>query len=312
MAQYVKATNFASKDALLTGDPNKIVKGAEIDDEYNNIQTAVNSKADTLSPTLTGTPLAPTATAGTNTTQVATTAFVTTAVTNGVAAGKVSPAFTGTPTAPTAAVDTNTTQLATTAFVKSQITSDTAAPLALKAPLASPALTGTPTSPTASFGTSSTQIATTAFVQAALIAVLDDVYPVGSIYTSVSATLPAAISSIGTWVAFGAGKVLVGQDAGDASFDTLEETGGSKNAVVVSHTHTITDPGHQHSLSNNQALAEVGGSKEVQCAVGANGRDGDTVAVTNTTGITIDSAGVSGTNANLQPYVVVKMWKRTA
>lgn len=84
MAQYVKATNFASKDALLTGDPNKIVKGAEIDDEFNNIQTAVNSKADTLSPTLTGTPLAPTATAGTNTTQVATTAFVTTAVTNGI------------------------------------------------------------------------------------------------------------------------------------------------------------------------------------------------------------------------------------
>ena len=84
MAQYVKATNFASKDALLSGDPNKIVKGAEVDDEFNNIQTAVNSKADTLSPTLTGTPLAPTATAGTNTTQVATTAFVTTAVTNGI------------------------------------------------------------------------------------------------------------------------------------------------------------------------------------------------------------------------------------
>ena len=82
MAQYVKATNFASKDALLTGDPNKIVKGAEIDDEFSAIQTAVNSKADTLSPTLTGTPLAPTATAGTVSTQVATTAFVDTAVTN--------------------------------------------------------------------------------------------------------------------------------------------------------------------------------------------------------------------------------------
>jgi len=84
MAQYVKATNFASKDALLSGDPNKIVKGAEIDDEFSAIQTAVNSKADTLSPTLTGTPLAPTATAGTVSTQVATTAFVDTAVTNGI------------------------------------------------------------------------------------------------------------------------------------------------------------------------------------------------------------------------------------
>ena len=84
MAQYVKATNFASKDALLSGDPNKIVKGAEIDDEFSAIQTAVNSKADTLSPTLTGTPLAPTATAGTVSTQIATTAFVNTAVTNGI------------------------------------------------------------------------------------------------------------------------------------------------------------------------------------------------------------------------------------
>ena len=313
MAQYVKATNFASKDALLSGDPNKIVKGAEIDDEFSAIQTAVNSKADTLSPTLTGTPLAPTATAGTNTTHVATTAFATTAVTNGVAAGKVSPAFTGTPTAPTAAVNTNTTQLATTAFVKAQIANDTAAPLALKAPLASPALTGTPTSPTASFGTSSTQIATTAFVQAALIAVLDDVYPVGSIYTSVSATLPAAISSIGTWEAFGAGKVLVGQDSGDTSFDTLEETGGSKNSIVVEHNHTLNDPGHFHGTSKILGSNTIGGTYSYHdYGTWTSNAEPDVVSTTETTGITIDSAGSSGTNANLQPYVVVKMWKRTA
>tara|TARA_R110000823_G_scaffold129661_2_gene257362 strand:- start:1042 stop:2004 length:963 start_codon:yes stop_codon:yes gene_type:complete len=168
MAQYVKATNFASKDALLTGDPNKIVKGAEIDDEFNNIQTGINSKADTLSPTLTGTPLAPTATAGTITTQIATTSFVGTAVTNGVATGKVSPVFTGTPTAPTAAVGNNTTQLATTAFVNAEIANDITAPLALKAPLASPALTGTPTAPTATAGTNTTQVATTAFVKTAV------------------------------------------------------------------------------------------------------------------------------------------------
>ena len=164
MAQYVKATNFASKDALLSGDPNKIVKGAEIDDEFSAIQTAVNSKADTLSPTLTGTPLAPTAVAGTVSTQIATTSFVDTAVTN----AKVSPAFSGTPTAPTAAVGTNTTQVATTAFVNAEIANDITAPLALKAPLASPALTGTPTAPTAAAGTNTTQLATTAFVTTAV------------------------------------------------------------------------------------------------------------------------------------------------
>lgn len=164
MAQYVKATNFASKDTLLSGDPNKIVKGAEIDDEFSAIQTAVNSKADTLSPTLTGTPLAPTAVAGTVSTQIATTSFVDTAVTN----AKVSPAFSGTPTAPTAAVGTNTTQVATTAFVNAEIANDITAPLALKAPLASPALTGTPTAPTATAGTNTTQVATTAFVTTAV------------------------------------------------------------------------------------------------------------------------------------------------
>ena len=121
MAQYVKATNFASKDALLSGDPNKIVKGAEVDDEYNNIQTAVNSKADTLSPTLTGTPLAPTATAGTNTTQVATTAFVGTAVTNGVTTERTATATLTNKTltdalANTQAFGDSSTKIANTAF----------------------------------------------------------------------------------------------------------------------------------------------------------------------------------------------------
>ena len=82
MANYLKATDFAAKDALLSGDPNKIVKGTEINDEFDAIQTAVNSKANLQSPTFTGTPAAPTAAANTNTTQVATTAFVNTAVAN--------------------------------------------------------------------------------------------------------------------------------------------------------------------------------------------------------------------------------------
>ena len=76
MANYVKSTNFTSKDSLPTGDPLKVVKGTEIDVEFNNIATAVTSKADSASPTFSGTPFAPTASPGTNTTQIATTAFV--------------------------------------------------------------------------------------------------------------------------------------------------------------------------------------------------------------------------------------------
>ena len=80
MANYTKATNFTAKDGLSTGNPSKIVKGSEIDIEFTAISSAIASKADINSPTLTGTPAAPTATLGSNTTQIATTAFVKTAV----------------------------------------------------------------------------------------------------------------------------------------------------------------------------------------------------------------------------------------
>jgi hypothetical protein len=81
MSNYTKATNFAAKDSLPSGNAGKIIKGTEIDTEYNAIASAISSKADTNSPTFTGTPLAPTqATATTNNTQIATTAFVQAAI----------------------------------------------------------------------------------------------------------------------------------------------------------------------------------------------------------------------------------------
>jgi hypothetical protein len=81
LSNYVQSTNFATKDALSSGDPLKIVKGTEINTEFNNIATAVATKADLISPTFTGTPALPTGTtavtqsAGNSTTAVATTAF---------------------------------------------------------------------------------------------------------------------------------------------------------------------------------------------------------------------------------------------
>lgn len=80
MANYVKATNFTAKDSLPSGNAGKIVKGAEIDTELTAIASAISSKADINSPALTGTPTAPTAATSTNTTQIATTAFVQTAI----------------------------------------------------------------------------------------------------------------------------------------------------------------------------------------------------------------------------------------
>lgn len=186
--------------------------------------------------------------------------------------------------------------------------------VATKADLASPTFTGTPALPTGatgvtqSSGNSSTALATTAFVQAA-IALL---YPVGSVYTNATnSTNPGTLLGFGTWTAFGAGRVPVGFDSGNALFDTAEETGGSADAIVVSHTHTatVTDPGHVHTYNTKTGTLAQSGSA-TQCWVG------DATANTGsvTTGISVSNSttGSSGTNANYQPYITVYMWKRTA
>lgn len=80
MSDYVKVTDFATKDALPSGDPNKKVRGTEIDAELEAIEAAVATKANLSSPALTGTPTAPTAAASTNNTQIATTAHVKSAI----------------------------------------------------------------------------------------------------------------------------------------------------------------------------------------------------------------------------------------
>jgi len=87
MANYTKATNFTAKDGLPTGNSGKIVKGTEIDTELTAIASAISSKADLNSPALTGTPTAPTASSATNTTQIATTAFV---LANAIPSGLIS------------------------------------------------------------------------------------------------------------------------------------------------------------------------------------------------------------------------------
>ena len=169
------------------------------------------------------------------------------------------------------------------------------------------ALTGSATAPTPTFADSTTKIATTAFVQAALAAV----YPVGSIYiNATSSTNPATLLGFGTWVAFGAGRVPVGLDAGNAAFDTAEETGGSADAITVSHTHTATvsDPGHAHNYFRAISKASYDPGAEAWTS------ESSQATSTATTGITVSNSteGSSGTNANLQPYIVVRMWKRTA
>ncbi|WP_165467568.1 phage tail-collar fiber domain-containing protein [Escherichia coli] len=110
------------------------------------------------SPTLTGTPKAPTPAEGNNTTQIATTAFVQAAL---MALINGAPATLDTMKEIAAAINNDP---------KFSTTINNA--LALKAPLLSPALTGTPTAPTAAQSVNNTQIATTAFVKSAIAAMV--------------------------------------------------------------------------------------------------------------------------------------------
>ena len=172
-------------------------------------------------------------------------------------------------------------------------------------------VTGTATGVTATFGDSTTKFATTAFVQAALVAI----YPVGSIYTNATNnTNPGTLFGFGTWVAFGAGRVMVGFNGSDPLFDAAEETGGSKDAIVVSHSHTatVTDPGHAHSTALYYRPHSASGAAQ-QYAQNTTGFGSQISTNSNTTGITVSNSteGSSGTNANLQPYITVYMWKRT-
>jgi hypothetical protein len=74
--EYTKATNFTSKDSLPPGDTQKKVRGSEFDTEFNLIAGAIDAKSDLVSPAFTGSPTAPTTAVDTNSTQLATTAFV--------------------------------------------------------------------------------------------------------------------------------------------------------------------------------------------------------------------------------------------
>lgn len=141
-------------------------------------------------------------------------------------------------------------------------------------------------------------------------------YPVGSIYTNASSsTNPATLLGFGTWTAFGAGRVMVGFDSGNTLFDTAEETGGSADAIAVSHTHTATDSGHTHSVYEGSRFNGEGTS------LGSTLTSGDdytsyyytqSTTSSGTANISVSTTGSSGTNANYQPYITVYMWKRTA
>lgn len=218
-----------------------------------------------------------------------------------------------------------------------------------------------------------------------------EAFPVGSVFIAVVDTDPATLLGYGTWSSIGAGRVLIGQDTGDAAFDALEETGGAKTVTSTgtvsqptftgsalgthshqagtlvpsahsgaavadhaSHTHTYTDvPNHTHphNIQGGTTAATTGTNVLASTATGGSARAMAIATSNNTNGVaTGTTAGPSATlthsvtqpsahtmsgsseavsagtpagtvsqptftgNATsvVQPYLVVKFWKRVS
>jgi len=128
---------------------------------------------------------------------------------------------------------------------------------------------------------------------------LDRMYPVGSIYITIISANPGTTLG-GTWVRFGNGRALVGVDEGDGNFSTVQRTGGA-----ATHTLTVAQmPSHTHS-PNNLAVARGALSTTGHSSGGSGGRHCDA-------GGTVNDTGDGQAHNNLQPYITVYMWRRSA
>jgi microcystin-dependent protein len=180
---------------------------------------------------------------------------------------------------------------------------------------------------------------------------VDRAYPVGSIFMSTIATDPATQLGVGTWQAWGTGRVPVAVDPAQPEFDVTEKTGGEKTHLLTAGEmpgHTHAGPNHDHDMSHDHgpattssagdhehtALGNTTAGQDVGTyARGAiSGRADDGGALINAAGAhthTFDvpywggrtggggtgntgSAGGNGAHNNLQPYITCYMWKRTA
>ena len=127
---------------------------------------------------------------------------------------------------------------------------------------------------------------------------LADVYPVGSIYiNATNSTNPSSLLGFGTWARFGEGKMLISQLSSDSDFDTAGETGGAK-------THTIAQANLPSvTLQTNESVK----IEQAPANRGSSSGGGATYAKANI------PLGGSDTPINqMNPYIVVYMWKRTA
>ena len=141
----------------------------------------------------------------------------------------------------------------------------------------------------------------TAWVETSENAVFNKIYPVGSVYLSVSATNPGTLFG-GTWAAWGQGRVPLGMGSnGTTNYTTVQATGGGET-VTLSASQV---PNHSHMIRVNAATTTGNPAGDVVTYAGWNTTYGKSDAV-------ISTSGGGASHNNMQPYITCYMWRRTA
>ena len=136
---------------------------------------------------------------------------------------------------------------------------------------------------------------------------LDVFYPVGSFYETSDDGFDPNVSFGGTWVKLTDGRVLIASGSNYATGDT----GGSEDAVVVAHTHGPSDSGYRFMHSHgNLSGGDMAGPSGTGRHYPYQGDRSDSLYWGS--GAATASTGVSGTGKNMQPYLAVNRWHRTA
>jgi microcystin-dependent protein len=169
------------------------------------------------------------------------------------------------------------------------------------------------------------------------------IYPVGTIYESTSSANPSTYFTGTTWVRYGNGRVTVGQDSSDGSFDSVNDTGGAKTVALTS----AQMPSHTHSFSGTTSTKSLTGSfqftdndatymklrAKTASGIASTSNSGSAPHISSdgvpsyvnlpnqinldashnhTVSGTTGGAGSGSAHENMPPYCVVYRWKRTA
>ncbi|MHB0978399.1 MAG: phage baseplate protein [Minisyncoccota bacterium] len=142
-------------------------------------------------------------------------------------------------------------------------------------------------------------------------AALTKAWPIGSVFIAVVSTNPNTLLGYGTWVAFGTGRTLVGIDVGQAEFDVVEETGGAKTHVLTTAelaSHSHVERGFDE---DGNAVRNLGANTSAGERLNFNSSVTTAVLQKGSADLSTAAEGGGAAHNNLQPYIVVYMWKRT-